>query len=466
MSATNSQQELTLTIICGQKDEVSIVFYAVPQLAADQVGEIRIDWGDGRVNAVDCTISDGALTEMVNSPDKEALVESRHSYAATGKRTVKISSASGFLPLKSLPTQTVSIDSSLPVLTQGETDDKNQLIASDTLGRLVADNPESGQCTLSSICPELLANNPQLAFFDDAFAHSAISIVPPRLFAGCRKLSSLVRTFADSAVTQIPAGFLANADQSTICEETFAHCHALESIESPFKAGVLPVCMENFLLEAPSTFFSWCDPDRREEMGWVRPEAQSTDPSFDFEWMPTMVGVAEQLAVFYLIDLELKGDLLVDWGDGNIERIDWNKVDALEHAYAAVKPYRVCIHTTPREAVRPFQLGAHVRRIFTPLPVLHPRSVGLRGDFCGWAANRRELVELPPSMFINNPHITNLEQAFAGCVKLENVPDNVLEGLKNVAVDGMFAFCKSMLGLPASYRSMPRDKTLDYFSIS
>ena len=28
----------------------------------------------------------------------------------------------------------------------------------------------------------------------------------------------------------------------------------------------------------------------------------------------------------------------------------------------------------------------------------------------------------------------------------------------------MFAFCKSMLGLPASYRSMPRDKTLDYFS--
>ena len=272
---------------------VKNVICAVPQLAADQVGEIRIDWGDGRVNAVDCTISDGALTEMVNSPDKEALVESRHSYAATGKRTVKISSASGFLPLKSLPTQTVSIDSSLPVLTQGETDDKNQLIASDTLGRLVADNPESGQCTLSSICPELLANNPQLAFFDDAFAHSAISIVPPRLFAGCRKLSSLVRTFADSAVTQIPAGFLANADQSTICEETFAHCHALESIESPFKAGVLPVCMENFLLEAPSTFFSWCDPDRREEMGWVRPEAQSTDPSFDFEWMPTMVGVAD-----------------------------------------------------------------------------------------------------------------------------------------------------------------------------
>ena len=48
MSATNSQQELTLTIICREKDEVSIVFYAVPQLAADQAGEIRIGWWRAR----------------------------------------------------------------------------------------------------------------------------------------------------------------------------------------------------------------------------------------------------------------------------------------------------------------------------------------------------------------------------------------------------------------------------------
>lgn len=458
--------ELVATLLCRPDETVTISFYAVPQLAAELIGEVRIDWGDGRINAVDCTISDSALTEMVNNPGSAPKVTASHSYAAQGSQTIRIRTESGFLPLAQLPSQTVSIDSALPVLTRGETDDKNRLRPDDTLPRLVPDDPQTGVCTLSHLCPELLGNNPQLAFFDEAFRHCAVTRLEPSFFSPCRKLKSLVRTFADSSLVSIPAGLLAQADAGTICEETFARCRMLERIEHPFANKELAVCMEGFLEGASSSLFSWCEPSRREEMGWVRPAARASDPAFEFEWVPGIARVPEQVAIFYPIDLELKGDLLVDWGDGHIERIDWNKTDALEHAYDEVLPYRVCIHSTANEAVRPFQLGAHVRRILTPLPRLHPRIAGMRGDFCGWAANRRELTSLPPELFANNPDITNLEQAFAGCVKLENVPDTLLAGLGAAAVDGMFAFCKSMLGLPESYRSRPRDKTLDYFSIS
>ncbi len=456
-------RELALTIVSRAGQEVRALFYCVPQLAADRIGEVRIDWGDGRINAVDCAISDGALTEMVNRPESEALVAASHAYGVDGKRTIRISSESGFLPLKALPLQTVSIDSALPVLTRGETNEKGELLACDTLPRLVDDDPQTGICQLASLPPDLLANNPQLAFFDEAFRHAGITALTPDFFSPCKRLKSLARTFANSSLRSIPAGFLAQADAATLCEETFAHCGLLERIEPPFAKNLLPVCMEGFLAGAPSSFFFWCDRNRREELGWSRPAAQNSDPSFDFEWVPSVTGAAEQLVIFYPIDLELKGDLLVDWGDGHVERIDWNATEALEHAYDAIEPYRVRIHSTAGEPVRPFQLGRHVRRIFTPLPPLHPRIAGARGDFCGWAANHRELTELPAELFIHNPDIRNLEQAFAGCTKLETVPDDILSGLKDVAVDGMFAFCKSMLGLPASYRAMPRDKSLEYF---
>ena len=460
----DSTKELSVTIVSKANEKVSFEFFCVPQLAADLIGEIRIDWSDGRVNSVDCAISDGALTEMVNNPQQTAATTIEHSYPTDGKRMVRITSTSGFLPLKELPLQTISIDSALPVLTCGETDEKGALTACDTLPRLVGDDPITGQCALGFVCPELLSNNPQLAFFDESFRHAGFAALPARFFSSCVKIKSLVRTFAESALESVPAGFLGQASYDTVCEETFAGCSKLEQIENPFKKGVLPCCLEGFLQGAPSRFFFWCEPYRREELGWIRPSAQDSDPSFDFEWTPSIVGAPEQLVIFYPIDLELKGDLLVDWGDGSVERIDWNQVDALEHAYDAIKPYRVHIHSTADEPVRPFQLGRHVRKIFSPLPIFHPRTAEARGDFCGWAANRRELTDLPSAFFVNNPTIGNLEQAFAGCVKLEVVPDDILNGLENVIADGMFAFCKSLPGLPASFRALARDKTLDYFS--
>lgn len=458
-------QPFVFTVICPKNEVISIEFYAVPQLAAEHIGEIRIDWGDGQASTPDVVMSAGTLSEMLSEDAVVASVRCTHRYSADGKRTIAISTPSGFLPLKSLPSQTVSVSTALPTLTVGETDPEGRPEASDTLPALFSPNPKSGEAALNFICPDLLTNNPQLAFFDEAFMGTALRSIPISLFAPCQSIKSLVRTFAHSKLTSIPYGLLRHAQTLSLCEETFAHCKCLETAENPFgDKKSLPVCMEGFLLGAAPELFAWCDKGRREEAGWVRPHAKLSDPSFDFDWHAAD-SASTPIVSFYPIDLELKGDLLVEWGDGNTERIDWNSTDALTHAYAKPGFYRVRLHYTQGEQTRPFQLGSGLTAIHSALPSFHPRAVDNLGDFCGWAADRRELQSVPEDLFVHNPDIRNLEQAFAGCVKLKDVPDEILQPVENLQnADGMFAFCKSLERLPSSYLSCPHSPNYDFFA--
>ncbi len=458
-------QSFVFTVICPKNEEIAVEFFAVPRFAAEHIGEIRIDWGDGQTTTPDVIMSAENVADMLSGDDVTASRECTHRYSEDGKRTVTITTPSGFLPLKRLPVQTVAVSSALPTLTVGETDPEGRPEATDTLPPLFAPDPKTGEIALNYLCADFLTNNPGLAFFDEAFAGIALENIPASLFAPCKTLKSLVRTFAGSRITAIPFGLLRHAQTLSLCEETFAGCTHLESVENPFgDKKNLPVCMEGFLADADPRFFAWCDKGRREEAGWIRPLAVITDPSFEFEWHAVSTQ-PETVVAFYPIDLELKGDLLIEWGDGSTERVDWNKTDVLVHAWAAPGLYRVRLHYTAREEVRPFQLGMHLTSIRTPLPIFHPRTVESLGDFCGWAADRRELAALPEKLFAANPDILNLEQAFAGCVKLHAVPDNLLEGLERLqCADGMFAFCKSLAALPASYRSCPHDARLDHFA--
>ena len=169
--------------------------------------------------------------------------------------------------------------------------------------------------------------------------------------------------------------------------------------------------------------------------------------------------------LFYPIDLELEGDLFVEWGDGSAELIDWNSTDALSHNYPQPGIYRVKLHHTAGEEVRPFRLGRSVTAVHNALPAFHPRTVETQGDFCGWAADRRELRSIPEDLFANNPSIVNLEQAFAGCVRLTDVADGIVSMLPDLkSTDGMFAFCKSLKALPASYVASPHSPRYDCFA--
>ena len=210
--------------------------------------------------------------------------------------------------------------------------------------------------------------------------------------------------------------------------------------------------------------FAWCDKGRRQEAGWIRPHANLADPSFEFDWHAAPLS-SEPIVLFYPIDLELEGDLFVEWGDGAVERIDWNSTNALSHTYAQPGVYRVKLHYTAGEEVRPFRLGRAVTAIHNALPAFHPRTVETLGDFCGWAADRRELRSIPEDLFANNPTIVNLEQAFAGCVQLTDVADGIVSMLPDLkCTDGMFAFCKSLKALPASYLASPRLPRYDCFA--
>ncbi|MGN1209383.1 MAG: hypothetical protein ACI4SV_03690 [Duodenibacillus sp.] len=457
---------LLLTVVCRADDPATVVFYAVPKIAWQQIGGVGIDWGDGTTQSVDCTLSDADLSECMNHPDRLALAGFTHCYEREGKYSVSIRAPKGWLNLHQLPTQTVSIDSPLPTLTIGETDGSFTLIASDTLPALVP-VPVRGRALLRKVCPDLLRNNAQLAYFDNAFAATSLTRIPAGLFACCRSLISLTRTFAESGLESIPEGLFPAARDTTVCEGTFSGCTELTDVSNPFAKGVFPICAEGFLDGADNAVFHWCPRDRRTEMGWKRPCPTFEDPFFSFTWEAPAGALNEPIVTFYPIDLALPGELLVDWGDGAAEYVDWNTADTLTHAYEETGLYAVRLYYTRGEAVRPFHLGQHVRAIHTPLPLFHPRATDARGDFCGWAAGLRELEVIEKPLFTDNPDIVNLEQAFAGCVRLSRVPENFLSGPgenRQLNVDGMFAFCKSLPRLPEDYRSFKRNTALDCFA--
>ncbi len=464
-SRISSPQPFVFTVICPKDEVIAIEFFAVPQFAAEHIGDIRIDWGDGNVTVADVAMSSDSVAEIVSGEDIMPTSSCSHRYAEDGKRTVTVSTPSGFLPLKKLPYQTVSVSTALPTLTMGESDPEGRPEPSDTLPPLFAMNPKTGRSPLNFICPDFLANNPNLAFFDEAFMGVSLKTVPVSLFSPCKSLKSLARTFAHSQLTAIPYGLLRHALTLSLCEETFAHCSSLRDVDNPFgDKKNLPVCLEGFMQGAAPRLFAWCDKGRRQEAGWIRPHANLADPCFEFDWHAAPLS-SEPIVLFYPIDLELEGDLFVEWGDGAVERIDWNSTDALSHTYAQPGVYRVKLHYTAGEEVRPFRLGRAVTAIHNALPAFHPRTVETLGDFCGWAADRRELRSIPEDLFANNPTIVNLEQAFAGCVQLTDVADGIVSMLPDLkCTDGMFAFCKSLKALPASYLASPRLPRYDCFA--
>lgn len=464
-SRISSPQPFVFTVICPKDEVIAIEFFAVPQFAAEHIGDIRIDWGDGNVTVADVAMSSDSVAEIVSGEDIMPTSSCSHRYAEDGKRTITVTTPSGFLPLKKLPYQTVSVSTALPTITMGESDPEGRPEPSDTLPPLFAKDPETGRASLNFICPDFLANNPNLAFFDEAFMGVSLKTVPVSLFSPCKSIKSLARTFAHSQLTAIPYGLLRHALTLSLCEETFAHCSSLRDVDNPFgDKKNLPVCLEGFMLGATPRLFAWCDKGRRQEAGWIRPHANLADPCFEFDWHAAPLS-SEPIVLFYPIDLELEGDLFVEWGDGAVERIDWNSTDALSHTYAQPGVYRVKLHYTAGEEVRPFRLGRAVTAIHNALPAFHPRTVETLGDFCGWAADRRELRSIPEDLFANNPTIVNLEQAFAGCVQLTDVADGIVSMLPDLkCTDGMFAFCKSLKALPASYLASPRLPRYDCFA--
>lgn len=464
-SRISSPQPFVFTVICPKDEVIAIEFFAVPQFAAEHIGDIRIDWGDGTVTVADVAMSSDSVAEIVSGEDIMPTSSCSHRYAEDGKRTITVTTPSGFLPLKKLPYQTVSVSTALPTLTMGESDPEGRPEPSDTLPPLFAMNPKTGRSPLNFICPDFLANNPNLAFFDEAFMGVSLKTVPVSLFSPCKSIKSLARTFAHSQLTAIPYGLLRHALTLSLCEETFAHCSSLRDVDNPFgDKKNLPVCLEGFMQGAAPRLFAWCDKGRRQEAGWIRPHANLADPCFEFDWHAAPLS-SEPIVLFYPIDLELEGDLFVEWGDGAVERIDWNSTNALSHTYAQPGVYRVKLHYTAGEEVRPFRLGRAVTAIHNALPAFHPRTVETLGDFCGWAADRRELRSIPEDLFANNPTIVNLEQAFAGCVQLTDVADGIVSMLPDLkCTDGMFAFCKSLKALPASYLASPRLPRYDCFA--
>lgn len=468
MSSTSSSQsasmELVIDLSAKASSTATFTFFKVPRLAMDQIGDISIDWGDGVLEYIDCTISEAELQRMARDPEFTAVLSISHPLISKETTRIRIFTSSGWLPLRALPKQTVEIESALPTLTTGRTNENGILLASRILPQLVETDLKK-RTLLQRIPKDLFAFNPKLEIFDKAFFSSSIREVDASLFSPIQKIRSVRKLFSESALTTVPQGLLKGASFDTICTEAFSQCKNLEHVENPFDSEAIPFVVDGLLAGADHTLFFWADETRRPQMGWIRPAACPQDPAFRIEWQAN--GKEQPVLAFYPIDLALDGDYIIDWGDGTTQTLDFNEQDLLTHRWKKPGLYTISLHSPAPYPVRPFHCFDGVTRILDPLPRMHPRELRNKNDFAGWAANFRRLTSVSAGLFKNNPEIRNLEQCFAGCLNLEAIDDDILTPLKALScADSMFAFCYTLERLPQSYASFPRKTELDCFTES
>ncbi len=483
----------TFDVTVTDDDVVATVrFFKVPGPAHDALGGMVVAWGDGSRSPVVCEASRDDLETLMETDDAFPTAEVSHAYGHAGVFHVSIGCPSGFVPLAQLPHQTTAITGPLPTLTLGEFDERGRLQPADTLPPLVpppapealveddASEETTADCetaddnlpppapvfsSLASIPADLFANNPHLAFFDDAFAGSQITSVSPDLFAPIKRIDSARRLFAGSKLEAVPAGLLKNVHERTAVEKAFADCAQLAAVADPFAPAPVPPCAEGLLAGAPLPLFAAFPRELRADLGCVRLAATANDAAFTFFWHASTASQGAPIVLFYPADFAEAGDFFIDWGDGATESVVWNDVSAVTHDYAEDGVYRVTLFSTPNEPVRPFRLGRFVTEIVSPLPAFFPRNVTEKGNFCGWAADARELVRVPADLFdAIGPGVTNLDEAFAGCTALTVAPDSLFAFVNaKASADGAFAFCKKLAKLPESYARRPRRTERDYF---
>lgn len=463
--------QLTFDLRIDDEETPAVIhFYKVPGPAHDALGSMMVYWGDGSESAVRCEADRADLETLLASPDEMPTAAVAHRYGHTGVFHVRIGCASGFLPLAQLPDQTTALTGPLPTLTLGETDERGKLISSDTLPPLVrrpaSDDTAPQRTPLVSVAADLLVNNPDLAYFDRAFADSSLTELPADLFAPVKTIRSARELAAGSTLTRVPAKLLTRVTPETSVEKAFADCPQLTAVADPFFPTEIPACAEGLIAGAPLALFAVFPRELRADLGCVRLSATERDQAFTFDWHAQRPLAAHPIVLFYPMDFEALGDFFVDWGDGTTERCDWNTRPSLTHAYAEDGIYRVTLFSTPGEPVRPFRLGRFVTRILSPLPAFYPRNVTERGNFCGWAADARELTGVPADLFDTiGDTVTNLDEAFAGCTALTDVPDAVFSSIPDTAsADAAFAFCKALAKLPASYARRRRRLDRDNFT--
>lgn len=459
--ALNAPCELVIDLTATAEETASLTFYKIPRLAMDQVGDVCIDWGDGVLEYIDCTLSEVELQRMARDASFTPVLHVTHRGLAEAVTRIRIRTTSGFLPLRALAHQTYAIVSPLPTLTVGQTDKNGILLPAKRLLPLIEPD-ESGKTTLTFVSGDLFVNNPNLTVLDRAFYASRIRAVDAHLFDAIRNPISIREIFARSDLEVIPEGLLSHVGPNTVCTRAFADCKALKEVSDPFAGTPVPFAVDEFLQGAPHTSFAWADPARRAQMGWIRPEAGPDDPAFRIVYKAD--GTDQSVLAFYETDLALPGDFWIDWGDGTSERIDFDGKPRITHRWENPGLYTVCVHWTAPYPIRPIRFFDSLVQILDPLPPMHVKALGERSDYCGWAAGFENLTDLPAGLFRNNPDITNLEQCFAGCVALTNVPDDIISNLpKLVCADAMFAFCYKLKRLPASYARLARRLDLDCF---
>ena len=100
--ALNAPCELVIDLTATAEETASLTFYKIPRLAMDQVGDVCIDWGDGVLEYIDCTLSEVELQRMARDATFTPVLRVAHRGLAEAVTRIRIRTTSGFLPLRAL----------------------------------------------------------------------------------------------------------------------------------------------------------------------------------------------------------------------------------------------------------------------------------------------------------------------------------------------------------------------------
>lgn len=83
---------------------------------------------------------------------------------------------------------------------------------------------------LTSVCEDLMINNPQITAVDYMFQNTGITTLPASTFRGCVNIVDMIKVFSGSGLKSLPAGIFDDLVSAETFEDCFYGCENLESL--------------------------------------------------------------------------------------------------------------------------------------------------------------------------------------------------------------------------------------------
>lgn len=171
----------------------------------------------------------------------------------------------------------------------------------------------------------------------------------------------------------------------------------------------------------------------------IERKAIYSDIIYDPEWTYVEVTITEPDCLYSLYVGDCDYDIVIDWGDGNIEK------DVTHHVYKLQGIYTIRI----KGEISCFQSDEEYGLFNNGFPI---KAISYGTKFnanFSLFKSCSSLYEISPSFFVQRQDLTDLHSMFEQCRSLQDIPEGLFDPLVNLTnVSRMFYGCHKLSKLP------------------